>query len=209
MKKILFVMLAVLLIFTSCSSTKEVVAVEPVPEVVPVLPEPAKPATSTTGAFFVEGQMITGGLAAVEIGDFVYAAGMGDLGYQLTSINQAKANVMQLYAEHVSVLIQSAMENYAQGGGIVNSSKEKDLQSVVNNAVGTQIVSRAQISGIEYLDMQVTDNEAVYILSRVKKTSLNDYVKKESQNILRNNASVKANQEASDFFTKLSTQGIF
>lgn len=208
MKKILPVLLIVVLLLASCSSTKEV-APAPVPEVTPVLPAETTSAAPRVGSFIVEGQLVAGGLAAVEIGDYVYAAGMGDLGYQVTSINQARANVMQSYAEFVNVAIQSVMQNYAQGGGIVNSSAEKDLQSVVNNAVGSQIVSRANISGIEYLDMQITDTEAVYVLSRVRKDKLNDYVKEESKSILRNDAAVKANTEASNFFNKLVTDGIF
>lgn len=208
MKKIVVMFLCVIAVLYSCSSTEKVENV-PEPEIVVDIPEATVPVQETIGVFYVDGQMIAGGLAAVEIDGYVYAAGLGDLGYQVTSINQAKANVMQVYAEYINTSIVSAMENYAQGGGIVDSSLAKDMQSVVNNALGTRVESRAQLKGVEYIQMQVTENEAVYVLARVRKDNLNEAVKKEAQDIARNDASVKANKEASDFFSKLASEGIF
>ena len=96
-----------------------------------------------------------------------------------------------------------------QGSGIVNSSVSKDVQSIVDAAVAVQNVASAQVSGVEYVDYQVDETEKVYILARVKMENISEFVRRTAETILRNDASVQASEEASNFFEKLAKDGIF
>ena len=101
------------------------------------------------------------------------------------------------------------MENYAQGGGIANNSNDKEVQSVVNNMVATLAISSAQIKGIEYVDAQITDTEAVYLLARVKLEKLNELVKEQANKVQRSDAAVNANAVANYTIQSLIENGIF
>lgn len=203
MKNALVVLLIVVAVLTSCASTK---TAEPVVEAqVPA----AQPMKTQEGFFMVDGNLVMGGVAAVEVGDYLYAAGKGDLGYQVTSTNQAKANILQLISEYTETKVKSVMENYAQGGGIANNSSDKEFQSVVNNMVATLAISSAQIKGIEYVDAQITDTEAVYLLARVKLEKLNELVKEQANTVLRSNSAVIADTNAKNTFQSIRENGIF
>lgn len=202
MKKLLVILLIAIVALTSCASTK---TAEPVVEA----QVQAQPMQTKEGVFMVDGNLVMGGVAAVEVGDYLYAAGKGDLGYQVTSTNQAKANILQLISEYTETKVKSVMENYAQGGGIANNSSDKEFQSVVNNMVATLAISSAQIKGVEYVDAQITDTEAVYLLARVKLEKLNELVEEQAKSVLRSNAAVKADAQATGAFQRLTENGIF
>ena len=201
MKGNLFTFLLIVLVLTGCATTKQ-------PEIVSAISEEDE-AVSSMGTFHVDGQPVRAGLGAVVIGDYLYVAGQGDMGYELTSLTMAKGITMQLIAEYAQNEIITAGHAYIQGSGIVNSSVSKDVQSIVDAAVAVQNVASAQVSGVEYVDYQVDETEKVYILARVKMENISEFVRRTAETILRNDASVQASEEASNFFEKLAKDGIF
>ena len=202
MKKLLIILAVALIILTSCQTTEETATGS-------TIVQEQTPTSVATFKIPNTDETIVAGLGAKIVNDYLYVAGYGDLGYIVTSMNMAKSNCMQLVAEHVNNSIITAAQNYAQGGGLVNNSSERDVQSVINNAVATMNRAQAQISGIEYVDYLVGENESVYVLARISTDKLSETIKNEAQSILRNDAAVQANKEAKSFFQQLAADGIF
>ncbi len=206
MKKLLIILAVALIALTSCQTTKETASDNVIGQEQSIISIPRFEIKDSKGKVKAT---VAAGLSAQVIDNYLYVAGMGDLGYIVTSMNMAKSNCMEMIANYVNDQIVTAAENYAQGGGIVNSSSERDTQSVINNAVGTLTRAQAQVSGVEYMDYMVDENERVYVLARVSTDKISEALKNNIQSILRNDAAVQANQEAQNFFQQLAKDGIF